>query len=82
FVVAILVTVLVWWILNRSSLGFRFRAVGINPNAARVAGMIVRLYRSPNSLGRIALGNRGGDFGLLDPGACMRPGVRRKYEIR
>ncbi|AGW40665.1 ABC transporter permease [Leifsonia xyli subsp. cynodontis DSM 46306] len=38
---AILATVAVWWLLERSNLGFRFRAVGENPNAARVAGMSV-----------------------------------------
>jgi ABC-type uncharacterized transport system permease subunit len=42
FVIAVAATVLVWWILNRSSLGFKFRAVGINPNAARVAGINVK----------------------------------------
>lgn len=41
FVLAIAATVLVWWIINRSSLGFKFRAVGENPNAARVAGINV-----------------------------------------
>ncbi|MFC7587852.1 hypothetical protein ACFQYP_32350 [Nonomuraea antimicrobica] len=35
-------TILVWWVLNRSGLGFRFRAVGENPDAARVAGIEVR----------------------------------------
>ncbi|MBM7504109.1 ABC transporter permease [Agromyces aurantiacus] len=42
FILAVLATVVVWWILNRSSLGFKFRAVGINPNAARVAGINVK----------------------------------------
>ena len=41
FVLALAAVVLVWWILSRSSLGFRFRAVGENPNAARVAGINV-----------------------------------------
>ncbi len=41
FILAIVATILVWWILSRSSLGFKFRAVGINPNAARVAGINV-----------------------------------------
>ncbi|PJJ61782.1 ABC transporter permease [Compostimonas suwonensis] len=41
FVFVILATVVVWWLLNRSSLGFKFRAVGENPNAARVAGINV-----------------------------------------
>jgi ABC-type uncharacterized transport system permease subunit len=42
FVLAILATVFVWWLLNRSSTGFKFRAVGENPNAARVAGIDVK----------------------------------------
>jgi simple sugar transport system permease protein len=42
FVFAILATVFVWWLLNRSSTGFKFRAVGENPNAARVAGIDVK----------------------------------------
>jgi len=42
FIVVIAITVLIWWLLNRSSLGFQFRAVGENPSAARVAGMNVK----------------------------------------
>jgi len=42
FITAIAATVFVWWLLNRSSLGFQFRAVGENPNAARVAGINVK----------------------------------------
>ena len=42
FILSLLAVVLVWWILERSSLGFRFRAVGLNPNAARVAGINVK----------------------------------------
>ncbi|QIG38354.1 ABC transporter permease [Microbacterium sp. 4R-513] len=42
FILVIGATVLVWWILNKSSLGFQFRAVGENPSAARVAGINVR----------------------------------------
>jgi general nucleoside transport system permease protein len=41
FIVVIVATVIVWWLLNRSSLGFQFRAVGENPNASRVAGINV-----------------------------------------
>jgi len=42
FVVVIAATVAVWYLINRSSLGFQFRAVGENPNAARVAGIKVK----------------------------------------
>ncbi len=41
FVVALLAVVVVWWLVNKSSLGFRFRTIGENPRAARVAGMSV-----------------------------------------
>ncbi|WP_374947606.1 ABC transporter permease [Agreia sp.] len=39
FIFVIAATVYVWYLLNRSNLGFQFRAVGENPNAARVAGI-------------------------------------------
>lgn len=42
FVLVVLATIYVWYVLNRSSLGFTFRAVGENPNAARVAGINVK----------------------------------------
>jgi simple sugar transport system permease protein len=41
FLLAILAAVFVWWLLERSTLGFRLRAVGYNPNAANTAGMSV-----------------------------------------
>ncbi|MGO2658686.1 ABC transporter permease [Mycetocola reblochoni] len=41
FILVILATIFVWWLLNRSALGFRFRAVGENPEASRVAGINV-----------------------------------------
>lgn len=41
FVVAILATIFVWWLLERSTAGFEIRAAGANPHAARTAGMSV-----------------------------------------
>ena len=41
FVFAILAAVAYWFIMDRTTLGFRIRAVGINPNAARTAGINV-----------------------------------------
>jgi general nucleoside transport system permease protein len=40
-VVALLATVFVWWLLERSTIGFELRAAGANPHAARTAGMSV-----------------------------------------
>ena len=42
FVFAIIATIFVWYLINRSNLGFKFRAVGENPNAAKVAGINVK----------------------------------------
>ncbi len=45
FVIVIVATLFVWWLIERSSLGFRMRAVGENPHAARAAGISVpRIY--------------------------------------
>ena len=41
FLLALVAVVAVWWLLSRSSLGYRFRAVGENPHAARTAGIDV-----------------------------------------
>nr|WP_286219334.1 ABC transporter permease [Paraoerskovia sediminicola] len=41
FIVAILAAIFVWWLMTRSTIGFRFRAVGSNAHAARTAGMSV-----------------------------------------
>lgn len=41
FVIALLAVAVVWWLLNQSALGFRFRAVGENPKAAEAAGIDV-----------------------------------------
>jgi ABC-type uncharacterized transport system permease subunit len=39
--VALAAAVAVWWLLERTTTGFRLRAVGANPDAARYAGMSV-----------------------------------------
>ncbi|WP_237187237.1 ABC transporter permease [Rothia nasimurium] len=41
FILAILAVLFISWLLNRSTIGFRLRAVGANPNAARTAGISV-----------------------------------------
>lgn len=43
FILALLAAVAVWWLMERSTLGFRFRAVGSNARAAKTAGISVAL---------------------------------------
>jgi general nucleoside transport system permease protein len=40
-ILALLAAVAVWWLLFRSTKGFEFRAVGLNPSGARYAGMSI-----------------------------------------
>jgi len=45
FVLCILAVVVFWWLMERSTIGFRLRMVGLNPDAARTAGIDVnRVY--------------------------------------
>ena len=41
FVLAIAAAVLYWWMMERSTVGFKIRTVGLNPHAARTAGINV-----------------------------------------
>ena len=42
FIFAILVAVLIWWLLTKTTLGFEIRTVGLNPDAAKYAGINVK----------------------------------------
>ncbi|MGG7379207.1 ABC transporter permease subunit, partial [Escherichia coli] len=41
FLLALLAAVAVWWLLNKTTVGFEIRTVGANPHAARYAGISV-----------------------------------------
>jgi ABC-type uncharacterized transport system permease subunit len=41
FLLALLAAWFTWWLMERSTIGFRWRAVGSNPHAARTAGISV-----------------------------------------
>ena len=58
FVLAIVVTLFVWWLVEYSALGFRLRAVGENANAANASGISV------NRVLIYAMGIAGGLAGL------------------
>jgi general nucleoside transport system permease protein len=42
FVLALFVAFLIWWLLNKTILGFEIRTVGLNPDAAKYAGINVK----------------------------------------
>ena len=41
FVLAVLMAILAWWVLWHTTLGYEIRTVGLNPSAARYAGIAV-----------------------------------------
>lgn len=41
FLIAIIATVIVWWLLNRTTLGFEVRTAGMSPRTAKYAGIKV-----------------------------------------
>ena len=41
FVIAVIFAIVIWWVLWKTTLGFEIRTVGLNPHAARYAGMKV-----------------------------------------
>ncbi|MFT3892317.1 MAG: ABC transporter permease [Anaerolineales bacterium] len=42
FVFALLMAFFIWWLLNKTTLGFEIRTVGANPDAAKYAGVNVK----------------------------------------
>ena len=72
FVIAVLLAVACWWMLRRSTLGFRFNTVGANKHAARYAGInISRIVTLSMVLG-------GGLAGLA--GALEAAGTLHRFE--
>lgn len=78
FLLAIVLCALVWFTLQRTTLGFEIRTVGINPNAARYAGMsvgrtVVLVMAVSGALAGIAGAGEvsGGTTGYLTPGSFI-----------
>ncbi|MFP3855057.1 MAG: ABC transporter permease [Anaerolineales bacterium] len=61
----VIVAILVWVLLWRTTLGFRIRAVGLNPNAARRSGIRVERYAVLAMLISGALAGLGGAVQVL-----------------
>jgi len=72
---------LVWWLLNRSTLGFQFRALGHNPDAAKVAGINIGLTYILVMAVSGALSGIAGASQILGTERVLTTGVAASYGI-
>ncbi len=79
FVLALLAAAFVSWLLFRSTLGFEFRAVGLNPSGARYAGMNISrtLILTMSICGGLA--GLAGTTEILGVNKAMTPGFSPGY---
>jgi general nucleoside transport system permease protein len=69
FILALVAVVVYWWLMERSTIGFRLRAVGFNPSAARTAGIKVeRTYILALALSAAFVGVAGANQALSATG--------------
>ena len=73
--IALAVTYFVWWLLNKSTLGFKFRAVGANSNAARTAGISVPLVTTITMFICGGLAGLGGAVHLIGTESALTAGI-------
>ena len=79
FLVALVAAVAVWWLMERSTVGFRFRAVGANPSAARTAGISVGTTYVLVMLVAGALAGLGGAAQVLGTEGVLTAGVAASF---
>jgi simple sugar transport system permease protein len=75
FFIALLAAVAVWWLLNRSTWGFKFRAVGANAAASKTAGISVGRSTTTVMLIAGALAGLGGAVQILGSEPALTAGV-------
>lgn len=75
FIIALAVAGLIWWLLNRSTWGFRFRAVGANASASRTAGISVARVTTSVMFIAGALAGLGGAVQVLGSEYAMTSGI-------
>ena len=71
-IVAVLAAVVIWFLLQRTTLGFEIRTAGVNPDAARYAGM------RPRRLVALTMAISGGLAGMAGAGELL--GVLHKTQ--
>jgi general nucleoside transport system permease protein len=69
FILALIAGVVYWWLMERSTIGFRLRAVGFNPSAAKTAGIKVeKTYVLALALSAAFVGIAGANQALASTG--------------
>ena len=79
FLVMLVMVAAVWWLLNRSSVGFQFRALGHNPNASKVAGINIGLNYILVMAVSGALAGLAGTSQVLGPEKFLTPSVAASF---
>lgn len=75
FIIALVVAAMVWWLLQRSTWGFRFRAVGANAAASKTAGISVAKSTTVVMCIAGALAGLGGAVQILGSEPALTAGV-------
>ena len=75
FIIALFAALAIWWLLNRSTWGFRFRAVGANSAASRTAGISVPAVTTTVMFIAGALAGIGGAVQVLGSEYAMTSGI-------
>jgi len=75
FIIALFAAAAIWWLLSRSTWGFRFRAVGANAAASRTAGISVARVTTSVMFIAGALAGLGGAVQILGSEPAMTAGV-------
>ncbi len=75
FIIALVVAGLIWWLLQRSTWGFRFRAVGANAAASKTAGISVGRTTTTVMFIAGALAGLAGAVQILGSEPAMTAGV-------
>jgi simple sugar transport system permease protein len=73
--IALIAAVFVWWLLNKSTLGFKFRAVGANAYAARTAGISIPFVTTMTMFICGGLAGLGGAVHLLGTEHALAAGI-------
>jgi general nucleoside transport system permease protein len=75
FIIALIAAAIVWWLLQRTTWGFRFRAVGANAAASRTAGISVGRTTTTVMFIAGSLAGLGGAIQILGSEPAMTAGV-------